>query len=168
MTLSEHHVSMAKYDAEATARAIVSLRSVPTERRGEPAFAKACGILAHVQMAKRLWLSRLGAVERPTWVMFPAWSIDEIERDAHELDRVWGSHIAGLDDLRLAERVRYTSVDGVGFESTVAEILTHVHNHGTYHRGQVAMLATSVGGERASTDYIAITRKRVDGDSVAT
>lgn len=159
MSLIAHHLGMLEFERWANAKVIASLRSVPESRRGDAAFAKARGILAHNQMARRMWLSRLGAVEEPTWVMFPDWSIEQIEQEAAALDAAWAAFLKGLDDAGLARPVRYSSTEGKAWESSVAEILTHVHNHSTYHRGQVAMLVTSVGGERAGTDHIGMTRR---------
>lgn len=159
MNLLDHHRVMLDYEREANRRVAVSLRSVPEAARAAQELAKARGIMAHVQMARRMWLSRLGAIARPEWVMFPDWPLDKLDAEMTDLDRLWGNYLESLREGELANPVRYASTEGVGYVSTIHEILTHVHNHSTYHRGQVAMLVSQVGGQRATTDFIVLTRR---------
>lgn len=57
--------------------------------------------------------------------------------------------------------MRDISTEGVKYESTVLDILTHVVNHSTYHRGQIASLIAATGTKPAVTDYIALTRRNL-------
>lgn len=158
---------MLAYESEANRRVLAALRSVPEAKRGQGSaggaeFRRACGILAHGQMARRMWLSRLGAIARPEWVMFPDWPLERLEAEMSELDRLWGNYLETLraGDLEPGARVvHYQSNDGAAWESSIDEILTHVHNHSTYHRGQVALLIAACAGERPVTDFIVMTRR---------
>jgi uncharacterized damage-inducible protein DinB len=47
---------------------------------------------------------------------------------------------------------------GKYFENNVQQIMIHLVNHGTYHRGQVAMLLRQKGFEPVNTDYITYDR----------
>lgn len=158
MTLA-HFRSLLDYEREANARILASLRSVPESNLRSESFKRARGIFGHVQNARHLWLSRLGGCRPRAFVMFPDLPIDTLEDDSRVLDGLWGNHLRGLTDSDLSREVGYTSLDGTAYRSTVAEIVTHVFNHSTYHRGQIAMLVSQCGGERAATDYIAITRR---------
>jgi uncharacterized damage-inducible protein DinB len=64
----------------------------------------------------------------------------------------------------LARDVRYTNSAGRTYDSKLDDILLHVALHGTYHRGQVALIVRMAGGVPAPTDYIAYVR----GDPAAT
>ncbi|MBL8757275.1 MAG: DinB family protein [Phycisphaerae bacterium] len=161
MNLLDHHRSMLAYEREASRRVLGALVSVPADRRGDPPFVRARGILSHVQLARRMWLSRLGAIAKPEWVMFPDWPLDKLDAEMTDLDRLWANYLEPLREAELSNQVRYASTEGVAYVSTIHEILTHVHNHSTYHRGQVAMLLAQVGGQRAVTDFIALTRRTV-------
>ncbi len=160
MNLLDHHRRMLAFEVEANRRVAASLRSVPGERQAAPEFGRARGIMAHNQMARRIWLSRLGAVARPDWVMFPDWPLERLEAETAELDRLWAGYLETLRESDLARETHYSSTEGVEYSSTIGDILTHVHNHSSYHRGQVAMLVTVCGGERAATDYIGVTRRK--------
>lgn len=155
-----HFRTLLTYEREANARVIASLRSIPEPNRNSDTAKRARGIFGHVQNARHLWLSRLGGCKPRAWVMFPDLPIDALDDDARVLDSLWQNYLAGLSDADLPRDIEYQSTDGSRFRSTIGEILTHVFNHSTYHRGQVAMLVTQSGGERASTDYIAVTRRK--------
>jgi len=160
---------MFEYDLWANARVNESLRSAASavEKEGAasqaPSLVKALQIWAHVQWARRMWLSRLGHAEPPSMDegMFPAWSLERVIEASGEMDRAWGAYMERLTEAETGRVVRYTSTEGVGYESLVADILAHVVNHSSYHRGQVARLVAECGGTVAVTDYIAFSRKRV-------
>jgi uncharacterized damage-inducible protein DinB len=159
MSLTEHHRKMLAYENQANRAVIASLRTVPSDRTGSAEFNKARGVLAHTQMARRMWLSRLGAIGRPEWIMFPDWSIERIESEMADLDRVWANYLETLREGDLSRSVHYMTTEGKQGILTIGEILTHVPNHSSYHRGQVAMLVTACGGERASTDFVIFYRR---------
>lgn len=163
MSLPDHHRKMFAFDTWANQLAISSIESVPASRRTEPQYVKALGIMAHIALAKRVWLARLrGAIDRPAdW--FPAWSPAEAREALSAIDRGWAALLEGLDETGLEQTVSYQSADGIGFRNSVGDTLAHVANHGTYHRGQIASLVHGLGGQRATTDYIITARQRTQG-----
>jgi uncharacterized damage-inducible protein DinB len=59
------------------------------------------------------------------------------------------------------QTIVYKSMKGDAYESTVEEILFHVVNHGTYHRGQIITLLHGAGAtQMVSTDLIAWFREQ--------
>lgn len=149
-----------RYETQATARSLAAIESIPPASRQTPEATRARAILAHLQLARRVWLSRLGGAEPITvtdW--FPAWEIDRIRAEAAALDDLWARRLASLDEPALARTVEYKSMDGKPFASLTDDIITQVFNHSSYHRGQVAMLVAQAGGERPATDYIFLARE---------
>lgn len=145
-------------EREANRRVVESLRTVPESARAGPEFTRALGCMAHNQLARDVWMHRLrGEMFAPVPDWFPPEPIETIERRAAELDDRYARFIDGLADSDLDRDVSYKCGDGSAWVSTVDDILTHVFNHSTYHRGQVARLVTQVGGQRAGTDYVALT-----------
>jgi uncharacterized damage-inducible protein DinB len=49
-------------------------------------------------------------------------------------------------------------LDGSAQSSSLPDIITHVCNHGTYHRGQVAKSLKAAGIQPVSTDFIVFSR----------
>lgn len=173
MALIEHLRTQHRYETWASARVIAALRSAEAlmgdavgpgggaAQHTVALYRRALGIAAHIQGARHEWLARLGRIERRPWTMFPDWPLDEIERDTLRLDALWTAYLDELTDAALARRVEYTSLEGKRYFNTVAAICSHVFNHGSYHRGQLAMLVRQAGGEPARTDHIAFTREEV-------
>jgi uncharacterized damage-inducible protein DinB len=59
----------------------------------------------------------------------------------------------------LAREVEYQTSTGQVFRSTAADILSQIVLHGSYHRGQIALLTRQAGGAPVATDYIVYARR---------
>lgn len=153
-----HAARMLDYETWATEAVVRSLLTVPIEQSASPMFIRALRIMGHIQIARRVWLARIeGRTDRPEdW--FPPWTVDQIREISAEIDGTWRRYARRLTTDELDRTVAYTSSEGALYSSRVEDVLTHVFNHSTYHRGQVARLVTDGGGSRASTDYIVHTR----------
>jgi uncharacterized damage-inducible protein DinB len=143
------------YERDAHAKVLASLESVPEDRRTDSEFRRALAIFAHVIVARRAWLGRLGATAPFVGQMFPAdVDLNQLKDDWREAERLWTDAYASLDDAALARVVEYQSFDGNRFRNTVEEILAQLFGHSWYHRGQIAMLVRASGGQPAATDLI--------------
>lgn len=158
MSMTDHFRAMQKYEAWANKATLDSMESVPASARGSTQFTRALQVMAHNQLARAVWLARLEGRSEKVADWFPAWPVEQTRARAAELDQAWSALVERTGDADLARSVAYSSSEGVAYRSTVHEVLTHVYNHSTYHRGQVARLVTEAGGRRASTDFIAMTR----------
>jgi uncharacterized damage-inducible protein DinB len=111
--------------------------------------------LVHVTSADWVWLSRLHG-ESPT-AMPEAWKA----YDHAQLRTQWQRVLLGLEefvaDLRESDLDRvldYRRVNGQPGSSTIGQILRHVVNHATYHRGQVTTMLRQLGASAPTTDLI--------------
>ena len=62
--------------------------------------------------------------------------------------------VDGYGAVDLAERFDYTNYQGAPFANTRAEVLTHMFNHQTHHRGQAHGLLSHAGAEPPELDFI--------------
>lgn len=119
--------------------------------------ARAVRLLAHVLGAEHEWLARLegraGTV--PVW---PELTLDEAARVAAENVAGYRRFLTGLGPDDLARAVTYRNSAGTAFTTPVADILLHLFLHGSYHRGQVALLLRDAGTAPLPTDYVAYVR----------
>ena len=122
--------------------------------------SRACAIVAHLVGAGQLWLDRLLGRPASTEV-WPSLTLEECEAAFHELDKSWIDYLDGLKSGDLERRVTYVNSRGEKWQSAIGDILTHVALHGTYHRGQIAMLVRESGSSPAYTDFIEATRRGV-------
>lgn len=159
MTLIDHFKTILVYETWANRAALASIETVPPQARSGILFSRALQVMAHNQLARRAWLARLQGRTETIADWFPGWTVAEIAAAASQLDTQWSAYINGLSEADLAKITSYRSSEGTEYTSTVHEVFTHVANHSTYHRGQVARLVSEAGGRRASTDFIAMTRK---------
>lgn len=141
------HVTWA--DAEAVA-AIATLPEASAER------AQATRLYAHLGAAAHVWLARLEGrtPEHPVW---PDLSLDTARALATR-SLAGLRAVAGRGAEELAREVEYRTTAGHAFRNTVADVLAHVVLHGSYHRGQLALLTRQGGGTPAATDYIVFAR----------
>ena len=71
-----------------------------------------------------------------------------------------------LDELasaQLTTDLAYVNIKGERWTYPFAEVLQHVVNHGTYHRGQLVQLLRDLGQAAPSTDYLLFVEERLKG-----
>ena len=76
----------------------------------------------------------------------------ELWRAQQELDRWYVATYDGMDDARLNQTVNFTYVGGGEGAMTRGEILQHLVNHTSYHRGFVAQMIYDVPARPPTTD----------------
>ncbi|MGH9564147.1 MAG: DinB family protein [Terracidiphilus sp.] len=117
--------------------------------------------LAHIYGAQWIWLERWhGRVPSglPSDADFP--DLETLRRRFAEIDSNLVDYVASLtaDDLARVTTVRTTS--GATFANPLWQMLQHVANHGSYHRGQIATMLRQLGAKPTSTDLIGFYRER--------
>jgi uncharacterized damage-inducible protein DinB len=131
-------------------RARESLQSLPpTSPRTESARA----LYAHVAAAEHVWLARLQG-RAPEHAIWPPLSLGEAATLAAQTVDALRAHVDALAPDALDAPVSYRTSTGDAHRSTVREIVTHVALHGSYHRGQIALLVREGGGVPLPTDFI--------------
>ena len=114
--------------------------------------------LVHVFTADRAWLGRLEGQAPPRANAGDYTDLTSLlEVWAPVLTR-WPIVVVSLGD---SERpIEYRSFAGDPFKNTLGQIVRHVVNHGTYHRGQVATMLRQLGAQAVSSDLISFYRER--------
>jgi uncharacterized damage-inducible protein DinB len=90
--------------------------------------------------------------------------LDELRRAQDEIDAWYVSWADGVSDAELDEVVPFTFVGGGDGRMTRMEILLHLVNHTTYHRGWVADLFYQVPARPPTTDLTVYLRDAHAGD----
>lgn len=104
-------------------------------------------VLRHILSSQTVWLLRVEG-ESPT--AFP-----EISLSKDHMESLIARWRKALEGRSLDEVLQYNRIDGTPMTSTIGDIVRHVINHGTYHRGHLRGLLDHVGGEHLpSTDLI--------------
>ncbi len=118
---------------------------------------RAIDLYAHVLGAEHVWLSRMMVREAKEKV-WPDITLDRATVLASENASGLRTLLESLSPDELQRKVAYQNTAGVAFESSLEDMLLQVMLHGSYHRGQVAMIVRGAGSEPSPTDYIAFIR----------
>jgi uncharacterized damage-inducible protein DinB len=116
----------------------------------------------HLWDAESIWWQRMKLHERlviPSEAFNP--SMSEAVNGLLNQGAQWEEWVNQASDIQLKHVFAYQNSRREQFKQPVAEVLQHVFNHGTYHRGQlVTMLRMLEVRKIPSTDYIAWCRRR--------
>jgi uncharacterized damage-inducible protein DinB len=156
-----------EYEQEMHAQVVASLAAVPENLRAQAGYRKAVDLVAHMAMARHLWLYRMGGLPEGPRDLFPVdISLEEARSRLDDVQRAWVAHLGRLDDTALAREFQYQSLEGVWYRNMVEDILTQLFGHSWYHRGQIAALVRSLGCEPAATDFVFWTREPLPPEKI--
>jgi uncharacterized damage-inducible protein DinB len=111
--------------------------------------------LAHIYAAEWIWLERWNGRSRkalPTGRDVP--TLEALREKWRTIEDACRDFVAGLTDARLTEVIGYVNVKGETWRYALSDMLVHVANHSTYHRGQVVSMLRQLGRTPLSTDYL--------------
>jgi uncharacterized damage-inducible protein DinB len=150
------------YNAWANNQVFEALSKIPESeylRDLKSGHASLGGMMVHLIGAEKIWLSRLvGRPETSLIGLQDAPTLKLLKRTWEDVAARMARLLAKRDDRSLQREVAYTTTDGAEFSNSSQQILQHVVNHSSYHRGQIAAMMRQVGAEPANTDLIAFFR----------
>lgn len=163
--MQAHFAKMARYNAWANARLYAAARSVPdaSYRRDVGAFFGSLhGTLNHLLVTDRIWMRRLtGAGDHPDRldaILYDDLQSLALARQAED-GRIIG-YVAGLRDADIDKELRYATTKDVPYRNRLGDILAHLFNHQTHHRGQAHTILTVLGiREPQPLDLLAMFRE---------
>ena len=129
------------------------------ERRRERGafFGSIHKTLSHLRVGDQIWMSRWSDVPRPQggipeWLSaYPDW--DELKRARVSFDETIIAWADNLDPAWLeSDLTYYSGAMKRDFTRPVWQLVTHMFNHQTHHRGQVHCMLTQAGGKPGITD----------------
>ena len=110
--------------------------------------------LVHVYAADRVWLARLSGSPIPAFVTDADRSLSVLQKDWPALLERWTQWAAALTDESVRSSIAYADLKGRQWSQPLWELVLHVVNHGTHHRGQVSGFIRSMGHTPPSIDLI--------------
>jgi uncharacterized damage-inducible protein DinB len=123
-----------------------------------PSIALTAG---HMVAGEWIWLQRWLGISNST---FPDWAastdIADLRRRLLELQNERAAFIDGLTDADILLPRRYKLMSGLEDEQPLDVMVTHVVNHATYHRGQIAAFFRQIGLKPIGTDFITFAREK--------
>jgi len=134
----------------------------------------------HIFAAEWIWLKRWTgespvATQPVKGASFEAWktlrsagapppvnlaTVAELRAFCDSLHQERQEFIAELTEDRLQAAVNFKDMGGNAYSEPLAQLMQHVVNHGTYHRGQVTTLLRQAGAETISLDMLYFFREK--------
>lgn len=118
------------------------------------------GTLDHISGAEKIWLLRLQGTSLNEWPSSEAeGNMTERCNQLISVSESFAGFTKEADDNFFNEILSYKNLKGDSFTGNVSDILAHVMNHSTFHRGQIVNLLRGAGFTNLkSTDFITFTR----------
>jgi len=151
------------YNAWANRRTLEACSALPDEQFKRDLGSSHRSVrdtLGHIMGATWIWLERwhgrspLGLPRSDQYAnladLSGRWS--EIERDLLQF-------VGGLSKEELEQDRPYRTTEGKAYSQPLWQMLQHLANHSTYHRGQVAAMLRQLDVKPAATDLIAFYRE---------
>jgi uncharacterized damage-inducible protein DinB len=163
MTINEIR-ELFTYNAWANNRLFDIIEQVPPEQYMQDiksSHGSLHGTLIHLVGAEKVWLERWQKAQNI--VFLQAKDIQSFK----ELRTIWNTvheqrekFLAGFTDATLDKAVTITDSRGNVYTNTFSQMMSHLINHSSYHRGQIVTILRQLGFTPVGTDMIAYFRKK--------
>ncbi len=117
-------------------------------------FSSLRDTLAHMVWVELAWLRRWkgeSAGAAPAWLESP--TLPTLRGRLAEIERDRDRFLAELSAEQLERTVHYRLLSGTARRGRLADLLVHVVNHSTYHRGQLTTILRQLGASPPKSDF---------------
>lgn len=143
-----------EYSFRASEQVLQSLRPVAEEDLRRNLGNSHGGLLdaaVHIFQADRIWLSRVTGNPLPSLAKpGESWTLDTLTAAWREVGRQWLEWAGTVRDVR--EILAYRNLSGQPYEMELWQVVFHLVNHATYHRGQITTMLRQIGHTPVPTD----------------
>ena len=154
---------MLAYSAWASRRMVDAAAQLPPEqltRDFGTADKSVLGTLVHVFAADRIWFWRIEGNAPDKFIGDEDYQLGVLQNDWPLVQDNWGRWAAGLTDEAAAADLHYRDIRGNQWHQPIWQVVLHVVNHGTHHRGQAAGFLRSMGIAPPAIDMTVYYRSR--------
>lgn len=150
--MKEYYIHMFEYNDWANKLIFYAIKDIPGLN------PRIFSVFSHIIIAQILWLNR---IQKAPYEFKDFWQLLNVEEMNHLYQKStedWITFIREQKENGLSKSYSYTNSKGIQYTNTLAQIMTHVINHSTYHRAQIALLLRTENINPPLTDYIAFFR----------
>lgn len=125
----------------------------------ESSFGILRGTVQHMANAESIWWQRMKLVETPHSFDDLDMPLDLVSKKLIEFSNQWKDWIEKSAANALEHEFLYHNTKKEQFKQPVYQMLLHLFNHQTYHRGQLVIMLKQLGIEKIpATDFIVWSR----------
>ncbi len=115
-------------------------------------------LMSHIIHAQQLWMQRINTgISADSVNIWREQSIEDLIKMNDDSSAEWHRFVNSSPSFHAT--VEYLTLDKERASNMLHEIITHVINHGTYHRAQLAKIIRNTGKKPPQTDYIIFKRE---------
>jgi uncharacterized damage-inducible protein DinB len=171
MTDTSHFPQLAAYNQWMNRKLYDAAATLPADRLHEDRgafFGSVFGTLGHLVIADLIWFKRIAAalpglaslqclddLPRPTSLdQRLCTTLPELDALRIKLDAAIGAFCDEIRPAQLDGAFNWTSMKGIASTKRLGDVLLHVFNHQTHHRGQATTLFSQLGVDVGPTDLL--------------
>jgi len=146
-----------RYNAWANERIASSMTRLPLDGLSQDlggSFPSVRDTFAHIVSAEWIWLERWTGhhpTSAPDWLKSA--DLPQLLEHLQAIEAKRALFLAGLAESDLSETCSFTLLSGKEAACPLQDLLIHVTNHSTYHRGQIAAMLRRLGTPALATDF---------------
>ena len=118
--------------------------------------------VVHLMDVESIWWQRLKLQEHVEWpgISFNG-NFEELSQQLMLLSKQWNEWVHSTNEVNLTHVFAYQNSKKEHFKQPVYEMLLHLFNHQTFHRGQLVTMLRQNGIEKIpATDFIVFSRSK--------
>lgn len=147
-----------EYNRWANSRVLEAVSKLAAEEFTRDLQSSHCSVrdtLIHMMSGEWIWLVRWKGMS-PKAMLDPAEypTSTAVRARWADLQREQAEFVASLTGESLRRVVRYVNLRGEAYAYPLSQMMHHVVNHSTYHRGQVVTMLRQLGATPAATDFL--------------
>jgi uncharacterized damage-inducible protein DinB len=163
--MKEIFIQYAAYNLWANNQLLNVIEALPEEQQKanvKSSFSSLYETVLHLLDADTIWWQRLRLQEK---IVRPSDGFDggfaDVSKLLQQQNKQWLEWVQNTNELGLQHEFIYLNSKKERFKQPVYQVLLHLFNHGTYHRGQLVTMLGQLGVEKIPpTDFILWTRKK--------
>lgn len=163
--MKEILTQLSAYNVWANQLLLDVINQLPEEKQKQEvpsSFKSLFATLLHMYDAESIWWQRMKLQER---INIPSETftgdLKELGNSVLHQNRQWHEWISNANTHQLEHVFHYHNLKKEQFKQPIYQMLLHVFNHGTYHRGQLVNILRQMGVEKIPrTDFIDWSRRK--------
>lgn len=161
--MKNHTIQQYDYHRWANSRVLSHLHDLPRDlytKEIKSVFSSVAEVVIHIYRTDGMWLSVMsGDTFEETMTVInrlkeksAGQDLDGMQKQYEEMAKRYIDFLNDQDDFEAPISIEHPKYGSL--ETSVAELVTHVVNHGTYHRGNITAMVRQQGHAGVPTDYI--------------
>ena len=154
------HLAYSAWASQRLVHAASELTEAELLRDFQTSDRSVLGTLVHTFAADRVWLARLSNAPRMQYSTEADHQLSILQTEWPEVYRGWDELLKGWSDDAVRADLTYQDMRGNVWTQPIWQLVLHVVNHGTHHRGQTAGFLRTMGRVPPVLDLVAYYRLR--------